>query len=148
MAEERVPIPGSAPVHASEAHFTAAPADTVLDVTIMLRRPSPGAMAADPQDLTAVRNFVQSYGLRVISENPDARTMKVEGTVSQFQAAFGVTLQQTGGAGGHQFLTYQGPLSIPKQLKGIIVAVLGLDRRPAAKPRVNNSSAETLDKST
>lgn len=133
MADDRVQIPGSAPIHSSQAHFTAAPPDTVLDVTIMVRRSTPSAMTADPQDLAAVRNFVQSYGLKVISESPEARTMKVQGTVSQMEAAFGVTLQQTGGAGGHQFLTYQGPLTIPKQLDGIIVAVLGLDRRAIAK---------------
>lgn len=135
MADERVPIPGSAPAHASAAHLTAAPQNEVLEVTIMLRRPHPGAMTADPNDLAAVCNFVRSYGLQVVAENPDARTMKVQGTAAQMQAAFGVSLKVSGSASGQEFVTYQGPLTIPKQLDGIVIAVLGLDRRPVAKPR-------------
>jgi hypothetical protein len=135
MADQRVPIPGSAPVHASTANFAAAPLDETLNVTIMVRRPQPGAITADPKDLDAVRDFVQSYGLRVVAENPDARTMQVEGAAAQMEAAFGVTLQVMGNASGQQFVTYQGPLTIPKQLDGIIIAALGLDRRPAARAR-------------
>ncbi|HWF46239.1 MAG TPA: protease pro-enzyme activation domain-containing protein [Bryobacteraceae bacterium] len=141
MADERVPIPGSAPVHASAAQLTAAPPNEVLDVTIMLRRPSPGAMAADPNDLAAVRSFVQSYGLQVVAENPDARTMKVQGTAAQMQQAFGVALRVSGNAPTPEFVTYQGSLTVPKQLDGVIIAVLGLDRRPVAKPR--SVSSET-----
>jgi hypothetical protein len=133
--EQRVPIPGSAPVHASNAHFAAAPQNVVLTVTIMLRRPSPTAVSADPKDLAAVRSFVQSYGLQVISEHPDARTLKVQGMTAQMQAAFGVTLEVVGDAASQQHITYQGPLTVPKQLDGIILAILGLDQRPVAKPR-------------
>jgi kumamolisin len=135
MADERTPVPGSAPVHASAAHFTAAPPNEILDVTIMLRRPYPDAMAADPNDLAAVANFVSSYGLQVVAENPDARTIKAEGTATQMEAAFGVSLKVSSGTAGQEFVTYQGPLTVPKQLDGVVVAVLGLDRRPMAKPR-------------
>jgi kumamolisin len=71
----------------------------------------------------------------VISENPDARTIKAQGTAAQMQAAFGVTLEVAGEAASRQFVTYEGPLTVPKQLDGVIVAVLGLDQRPVAKPR-------------
>lgn len=139
MADERIAIPGSAPVHASAAYLAAAPPNEVLDVTIMLRRPYPGALEADPNDLAAVANFVRSYGLQVVAENPDARTMKVEGTAAQMEAAFGVSLKVSGSASGQEIVTYQGPLTVPKQLDGTIIAVLGLDRRPVAKPRAVSS---------
>lgn len=140
--DDRVPISGSAPVHTSAAHLSTAPPNEVLDVTIMLRRPNPGAMAADPGDLAAVRNFVQSYGLQVVAENPDARTMKVQGTAAQMEVAFGVTLEVSGNIPNPEFVTYQGPLTVPKNLDGVIVAVLGLDRRPIAKPRAASSVGE------
>ncbi|MGC2660835.1 MAG: protease pro-enzyme activation domain-containing protein [Bryobacteraceae bacterium] len=122
-------------MHSSTAHFTPANPDLELDVTIMLRRPSPGALAADPKDLAAVQSFVQSYGLRVVSENPDARTIKAAGTAARMHSAFGVTLEYSGTSATDQAITYQGPLSVPKALDGIIIAVLGLDHRPIAKPR-------------
>jgi kumamolisin len=140
--DDRVPIPGSAPVHGSGAHLTIAPPNEILDVTIMLRRPYPGAMTADSDDLGAVRNFVQSYGLQVVAENPSGRTMKVEGTAAQMQAAFGVTLEVSGNGPHQKFVTYQGPLTVPKNLAPIIVAVLGLDQRPVARSRAASSFGE------
>ena len=59
----------------------------------------------------------------------------MQGLTAQMQAAFGVTLEVVGDAASQQHITYQGPLTVPKQLDGIIVAVLGLDQRPVAKPR-------------
>ena len=48
------------------------------------------------------------------------------------EAAFGVRLQNCE-IGGREYICYEGPLSIPAALDGIIVAVLGLDQRPAAR---------------
>lgn len=89
-----------------------------------------GAGAAD---LDAVRTFADDNGLAVVQQHVARRTMVLSGTVEQFNRAFGVQLQQFEHAGG----TYRGrtgSIELPKELIGIIEAVLGLDNRPQAVP--------------
>jgi subtilase family serine protease len=167
MSEPRVPIPGSAPKHGSKTHWlTAAPPNEELEVTIILRR-SEGlsresktgeqllsgqvpqlsreeaaqATAADPKDMAAVRSFIQEYGLTVVEENAAARTVRVRGTAQQLGKAFGIQLQLVE-AKGHQCLSYEGPISVPKPLAGVISAVLGLDQRPVAEHRRARGTAQ------
>ena len=149
MAEERVPIPGSAPEHGAEtASLSALPPSHLLTVTIVLRRP-PGApdlsetllsgesisrdeasrfMEADPSDVEAVKKFADAYDLNVSEVNPASRTVKVTGSVTSLESAFGIRLESSGGA-----RTYSGPLTVPAALAGKIVAVLGLDNRAVAR---------------
>jgi kumamolisin len=91
------------------------------------------AMKADPNDMAAVQSFLQQHGLTIVKENPDARTLQIAGTVRQVDEAFGTQLGWVGDAKGRQHLSYQGPLSVPQSLAGVIVAVLGLDQRPMAR---------------
>jgi kumamolisin len=98
-----------------------------------ISREDAGEIGADPQDVAAVRDFAVQNGLTVTEENPAARTMRIEGTVEQMDAAFGVKIARFENPNGQQYLSYQGPISIPASLQGIIVAVLGLDQRPAAR---------------
>ena len=133
--EQRVPIPGSAPVHASNAHLASCAAECRPNRNHHAPPPQPGCGLGGSERFAAVRSFVRSYGLQIVSEHPDARTLKVEGLTAQMQAAFGVTLEVVGDAASQQHITYQGPLTVPKQLDGVILAVLGLYQRPVAKPR-------------
>ena len=98
-----------------------------------LPREEAAEIGADPQDMAAIRDFASSNGLTVTHENPAARTLRIEGTVQQMDAAFGVQLAWFEDPQGQRFLSYQGALSIPESLQGVIVAVLGLDQRPAAR---------------
>jgi kumamolisin len=50
-------------------------------------------------------------------------------------AAFGVTLERYEHAGG-QYRGRTGPVHVPRELSSVVVAVLGLDDRPAASPRL------------
>jgi subtilase family serine protease len=166
-SEPRVPIPGSTPKHGSKTHWlAAAPANEEVEVTIVLRRgegPSrtsnigeqllsgqaphlsreeaAHATAADPKDMAAVRSFIQKYGLTVVEENAAARTVRVRGTAQQLEKAFGVQLRLVE-VKGHQYLSYEGPISIPKPLAGVITAVLGLDHRPVAQRRKAMGTAQ------
>ena len=57
--------------------------------------------AADPADIAAVEQFASAHGLTVVQEDagsPHRRSLS--GTVAQFNAAFGVDLQQFEHAGG------------------------------------------------
>ena len=148
-------LPGSESSHASGGSWL--PADTNQDIraTIVIRRPTgtgdvgqqllsgtfpqmtreqaEALMRVAPNDLAAVQSFAQSSGLKVIAENPEARTIQVEGNVAQVGQAFGVKIEQRIDPDGLKYLSYQGPIVLPETVSGVITAVLGLDQRPIAK---------------
>jgi kumamolisin len=88
---------------------------------------------ADPGDLAAVRAYASSCGLSVVQEHAARRTVVLQGTVAQFNAAFQVQLQQM----RHDSCSYRGRtggIALPSALDGVVEAVLGLDSRPQASP--------------
>ena len=125
--------------------------DERLEVSIHLRR-KPGTTGAnglqprnlthaelasnygsDPSDLAKVADFARQHGLVVVESSPAKRLVRLSGTVKAFDQAFDVKL----GHYEHANFTYRGRtgmISIPKDLDGIITAVLGLDNRPFARP--------------
>jgi len=87
---------------------------------------------AAPADIAAVKRFAAEHGLAVVEESAARRTVILSGTVAQFNAAFGVDLEQFEHEGG----TYRGrtgALYLPDELNGVVDAVLGLDNRPQAR---------------
>jgi kumamolisin len=154
--ESRVEIPGSTPHAAGEMLGPADPRRQIT-ITVVLRRalsapdfshellsgqfkpvsPEKAAAitAADPTDVSAVTSFLQRYGLRITDQNLAARTLHAQGTVQQIDAAFTVRLMNVKAPNGSEYLSHQGPISIPAGLSGIIVAVLGLDQHRIAEPR-------------
>src|ERR1700722_835180 len=156
---ELVPLSGS---HRSELP-SATPAATPLDpsqvitVTVLLRRRAeiPADLinttatvsteelgqryGADSADATHVADVLGRYGLTVTEFQLASRRLKVSGMVAAMMAAFGTTLTAVtsehpdgGGAVTHRYRT--GGLSVPAELSGIIVGVVGLDNRPQASP--------------
>jgi kumamolisin len=156
---ELVPLSGS---HRSELP-SATPAATPLDpsqvitVTVLLRRRAeiPADLinttatvsteelgqryGADSADATHVADVLGRYGLTVTEFQLASRRLKVSGMVAAMTAAFGTTLTQVtsehpdgSGAVTHRYRT--GGLSVPAELSGIIVGVVGLDTRPQASP--------------
>ena len=91
------------------------------------------AFGADAADIAAVRAFAQANGLGVAAVHADRRTVKLSGTVAQFQAAFQTELRLYSGPRG-QFRGRVGAIHVPAELAGIVTAVLGMDSRPQAKP--------------
>jgi kumamolisin len=90
-------------------------------------------LSADPQDLNTVRHFAETHGLRLVSENAPARLVRVEGSIRQMEAAFGVSMHRERDAAMQEYLSYHGDIVLPKDLQGVVEAVLGLDRRPVAR---------------
>ena len=102
---------------------------------------------ADPVELQKVHAFAAAYGLTVVESHPGRRTVTLEGTPPQFNAAFGIMLnryqaplpmpRKTVHAQGAEQGTpltqihhgYDGPIQLPADLQGIIQAVVGLDDR-------------------
>jgi kumamolisin len=145
-------IPGSEMVHWDSARAIGQPSsDELIYVTIMVRaRTSPARSAsgttrlsreefavlrgADPAELRKVEQFARRNGLAVIQSDAARRSVEVSGPLSKMSAAFGVKFANYSAA-GVTYRGYEGKIGVPDELAGIVVAVLGLDDRPAAEPR-------------
>ncbi len=122
-----------------------------LQVTLVLRRrttpePVPRAGAplsrhehalhhgAAPHDLQAVAAFAAGHGLQLAAHDAAARTVRLSGTAAAMQRAFGVELAHYE-QHGRRLRCRSGPVSLPEDVHPCVMAVLGLDDRPAAKPQ-------------
>jgi kumamolisin len=131
--------------------------DDLIRVTVVLRRRSdakPSATAgkpgeqrfasrtqyaaihgADADDIAAIEKFAHEHGLTVMERHPESRRMVLSGPASAIQEAFGVTLSHYGDrTGGPRYRSYSGPIQLPAEIQPAVMAVLGLDDRPIAKP--------------
>lgn len=164
MRKNRVPIPGSerAALPGARVVGPADPNERVLVTVLVRSRPSGKGLApmleemgsrkpserrhlsreefaalhgADPDDLKKVEAFAREYGLKIVETSAVQRRVVLSGTVAALSAAFGVDLANYEHPGG----TYRGrtgPVHVPKAIAPVIVAVLGLDNRPQARPHV------------
>jgi kumamolisin len=91
--------------------------------------------AADKADLKQIHAFAKEFGLTVERDTPkpERRTVLLSGTATAMQKAFGVELKHAT-VEGKTYRVREGGIHIPDSLSRIIVAVLGLDNRPQAKP--------------
>jgi kumamolisin len=88
---------------------------------------------ARADDIAAVERFAASQHLAVVAKDAARRTVILSGTVADFTAAFSVDLQHyVYDEGSYRGRT--GPVHVPGELADAVVAVLGLDNRPQAKP--------------
>lgn len=156
MPEPRVPLEASRSRIAAGQRATGVPDPSArIEATILVRRrPQSGrlhailsgeapplsraeagaTLGADQADLQLVTSFAESHGLTVLDASAVKRAVHISGTVAQMEAAFGTTLQSCE-VGNRAYPCYDGVLSIPTALDGIVVAVLGLDQRPVARRR-------------
>ena len=86
-------------------------------------------------DYQLVQEFAKEHGLSVVAAEPAKRLIRLSGTAAQFQAAFQTRLSQYHD-GKRTFRGRSGALKLPVELHPVIEAVLGLDSRPAAQPRL------------
>jgi kumamolisin len=133
---------------------SAVPEDSVIEVTLVLRRrgepPSPvgtqpisprelaDRYGADPIDVTRVTETLTRLGTHVIGVDAAARLIRISGTVGLLSRVFGTSLTQPSDAGADTVATQRrrtGGLSVPRELDGVVTAVLGLDNRPQARTR-------------
>jgi kumamolisin len=152
-SQKRVVLAGSekAALSAPTSEKPARPS-SVLTVSVIVRRKSPlntkrlgtdrltraqyrQQHAADPAAITLVRAFAKEFGLTVEkgTPKPERRTIKLTGTVTAMQKAFGVTLTQKV-LDGNTYRVREGSIQLPAELTGAVEAVLGLDNRPQAQP--------------
>jgi kumamolisin len=115
------------------------PAEIVEGPTVLTHDQLAEQYGADPADVDLVRQTLTGLGLEITEVHASTRRVKVAGTVGALSSAFGVTLQQvsspdpkTGDPVMHRYR--EGPLFVPAALNDVVLAVLGLDTRPQARP--------------
>jgi kumamolisin len=122
----------------------AGPSDAEIEaraLTPIAERAYPGreafaqAHGADPAALVAVEAFARRHGLGVAESDAARRRVVLTGRAADFAAAFGVTLRRYRGPDG-EYRGTDDEARLPAELHPIVEAVLGLDDRPAAEPRV------------
>lgn len=151
MAEDRVVLAGSrqSPIPSAKVGV---PVDPNLRITVSVtvrRRAEPPEITsnapisredftrrygADPADLARIKAFAREYGLQVVSESAETRTVVLAGTAANMEAAFGAKLFKAN-IDGREFRYREGNLTAPRSVAEAATAVLGLDDRPVAAPR-------------
>lgn len=95
---------------------------------------------AAPEDLELIESFAHEFDLTVADRSAGRRTLVLSGTAENMQRAFGTSLAHYESPRG-SYRGRTGPIEIPTELQPVVLAVLGLDNRPIAKPHVRLSRA-------
>ncbi|HEX4320983.1 MAG TPA: S53 family peptidase [Acidobacteriaceae bacterium] len=92
---------------------------------------------ADPQHIERVKAFAAAHNLTVVPSEDEVarRTITLQGTVADLQAAFGVSLNDYQHSKG-RFRGRTGAIHLPPELAEVVQGVFGLDNRPQAKPHI------------
>jgi kumamolisin len=94
------------------------------------------ASQADYSDAFArITKFASENGLSVVKQDPSRRLVKLAGPADKLEAAFRTKLHYYND-GAAAFRARSGSLSAPADMVDSIEAVLGLDTRPIAKPKL------------
>jgi kumamolisin len=158
-----VPLAGSdRPAAAGATARTALPPDAVVQATVVVRRAAPvtpAVVLGDPvdrdeyvrahgaaaEDLALVTATLEALDLTVLEQDAATRHVRVQGSAAAVGRAFGTALDDVssdapgGGQVRHRHRT--GGLSVPSELDGVVVAVLGLDDRPQARTQIRSVPA-------
>lgn len=152
-----IPVPGSQrPMISGAKYVSPVASDGQIRVTLILRRrtnepplPADGQFAshfksrdqfsqtygADPKDMAALERFAHACHLTVVERQDSSRRLVLAGPVKQMQEAFQVELGiYDVPQGGFKYRGCHGEVSLPEELQPGVIAVLGLDNRPIAKP--------------
>ena len=152
MADQRSTIVGSERSRPLGTDVGEIAPDAVAQVSVYLKaaqsgRPASGRSFRTRTELRAEREvslrdqisslqaFAEREGLKVVETDPSRRLVKLEGTLGALQAAFGTQLRQYED-GGRTFRARTGALTAPSVVAETIEAVLGLDERPIATPKM------------
>jgi kumamolisin len=93
------------------------------------------AHGADPKDVAALERFAHAHHLTVVERHDPSRRLVLAGPAKRMQEAFQVELgMYDNPATGFKYRGCHGVVSLPEELQPGVIAVLGLDNRPIAKP--------------
>jgi kumamolisin len=158
--QQRVPVPGSERTLPAGAIRTGeVPGDEIVHVTAVLRSSIDAKEAsqldreayseragAAPEAVEAVAAFAREHGLTVVERDRRRRSVVLAGPAQAIAAAFGASLATFQVAEhGISFRGRTGPITLPDDVAPHVIAVLGLDSRPVAKPHVRARAAAGTD---
>jgi kumamolisin len=136
------PVDGAARIEVTliTRRRAAVPAELVLGPATMSRDEFAQQHGMDPGDVDVIRQVLSAHGIEVTETDTGSRRVKVSGTITALSETFGASLSMVrsphpvAGSGLAEHRYRQGSLRIPAELNGIVLAVLGLDDRPQARP--------------
>ncbi len=91
--------------------------------------------------IARLRAFAEAQGLHVDSALPETNQVILSGTIRQARAAFMPEQIGVYEAEGKRFMARTGHLSVPTDIADQIVAVMGFDQRPIARPHLRKRAA-------
>jgi kumamolisin len=94
---------------------------------------------ADQSDIVAVEEFATAHGFSIGPVDQGARSIKISGPVSGLASVFEAKLEMRQ-VGGRLIRSRAGYVRLPDELQDRVVAVLGFDERPVAKPYYSRPS--------
>ena len=164
MATQLVDLPGSHRTPPAATRVGATPPDAVVTVSIYLKNGAddpllalpPQRAAAEPASpregfvadrgrdlapqIAAVTAFAAAHGLTVVYQDATSGVVRLAGPAAALEAAFATSLHEYDGSSG-RFRARTGFLRLPADVAGAITAVLGLDTRPIATPKLARAAA-------
>ena len=113
------------------------PADGVKRASSRRREEYGTLHGCDPRDADAIEQFAHEHGLTVAQRREAERSIVLTGPADAMEAAFGVKLGVYEAATrGLRYRGRQGSILLPETIHPSVIAVLGLDNRPIAKPHM------------
>jgi kumamolisin len=134
-------VPNEEIIHASVVLNRRSGSDRAGRQRRMSREAYGAAHGADPASLDTIEKFAHQFGLSVAERHADRRVMVLSGTAGAMQKAFGTQLARYQTPEGVTYRGRTGSLTLPTELEPLVLAVLGLDSRPAAKPHFRRRAA-------
>jgi kumamolisin len=152
MAEQMHPLAGSHRDAPSDMQLTGRVAGSEQIAVSLYLKPAEGATTDGPPladraslraarsaehagDIAAVSSFAAAHGLDIAESDPSRRLVRLTGTAAALEKAFGTQLHNYEGQ-GRTCRARHGTLHLPAVLADRVTAVLGLDTRPIATPKI------------
>ena len=143
------PVDGGARVEVTlvTRRRAALPAELVLGPATLTPAQMAEQHGTDPGEGDLIREVLSERGIEVTQTYTGSRCVKASGTLTALAETFGASLSMVrsdhpaapGGRAEHRYR--EGALRIPARLDGIVLAVLGLDNRPQARPQFRIAGA-------
>jgi kumamolisin len=121
-------------------------ADNLAKRTYLTRDELAAQRGATPDAMLAVERFAVDAGLVIREADAARRSVVVEGTVAQLNAAFRVDLRRFSGKDG-EFRGRVGTIALPAELAPIVSGVFGFDERPQARAQFRVAHPRAVDTS-
>lgn len=110
--------------------------------TIRSREEYSASHGADPKDMEAIEAFAHENGLTVVERHDGSRRIVLAGPVDRVQKAFEVELGNYNVPDRFHYRGRKGAVCLPPNIQPIVLAVLGLDNRPVAKPHMRRKKVQ------